>query len=328
MERRFARRNEAHHLSRITAAASDGPIWRPKVGGRGGRALPREEVPFFWKSGPGCRDALGLRSTTATAESREVFVPNESIEPIAHICTPYPTKFGVPRQPGLVDALEAQVVFGPDYRNPDALRGLEGFDYVWLIWGFSHNGRNGEWSPTVRPPVLGGTRRMGVFATRSSFRPNGLGLSSVRLLGVEPDAVYPEGGHGPLLRVGGADMVDGTPVFDIKPYLPSWDSHPDARTGWRELAGWSELDVDAPPSELAKVPARLREGLMQMLRQDPRPAYARYGREGRVFWVPIANLAVRFTVAGSLLSVVDVVALDADQLARLRSKGSLEELEE
>lgn len=260
----------------------------------------------------------------AAAASREEPV---HIEPIAHIRTPYPTKFGVPRQPGLVDALEARVVFEPSYRNAAAVRGLEGFEYIWLIWGFSHNAREGEWSPTVRPPVLGGTRRMGVFATRSSFRPNGLGLSSVRLLGVEPEGDCQDGGHGPVLRVGGADMVDGTPVFDVKPYLPDWDAHPGARSGWRDQAAWSELEVEIPPAELAKVPSELREGLMQVLRQDPRPAYTRAGQEGRVFWVPLADLAVRFTVADGVLAVVEVVRLDAGQLARLRETGTLSELD-
>ncbi len=250
------------------------------------------------------------------------------LEPIAYIHTLYPTKFGVPRQPGLVDALEAQVVFTPAFRSPDAVRGLEGFEYIWLIWGFSHNERDGSWSSTVRPPVLGGVRRVGVFATRSSFRPNGLGLSSVRLLGVELGAACPDGGRGPLLRVGGADMVDGTPVFDVKPYLPAWDAHPDAHTGWWQQDAWPELAVEVPSAELAKVPPGLREGLLQMLRQDPRPAYTRSGQEDRVFWVPLADLAVRFTVARGVLTVVEVVRLSADQLARLRAAGTLEELGE
>ena len=249
------------------------------------------------------------------------------LEPIGLIHTPYPTKFGVPRQPGLVDALEARVELEPAYRNPDALRGLDGFEYVWLVWGFSHNGRAGSWSPTVRPPVLGGTRRMGVFATRSSFRPNGLGLSCVRLLSVEADAAYQAGGRGPLLRVGGADTVDGTPLYDIKPYLPAWDAHPGAHVGWREEAEWTELEVEVPAGELAKVPPELREGLVQVLRQDPRPAYAREGREGRVYWVPLADLAVRFTVAGRVLTVVGIDRLDAGQTRRLRETGSLREYE-
>ncbi len=246
-----------------------------------------------------------------------------TIDPIAFVRTPYPTKFGVPRQPGLVDALEARVEFAPAFRNPDALRGLEGFDYIWLIWGFSHNGREGAWSPTVRPPVLGGTRRMGVFATRSSFRPNGLGLSSVRLLGVEPDAVYEDGSCGPALRVAGADMVDGTPVYDVKPYLPSSDSHPGAQTGWKQEAPWSELAVAWDDGESEKVPEHLRAGVVQLLRQDPRPAYTRTGQEGRLFWVPVADLAIWFSVEGETLTVRRVVRLDEEQMARLRATGTI-----
>lgn len=251
-----------------------------------------------------------------------------ALEPVAHVRTPYPTKFGVPRQPGLVDALEATVEFEPAFRNPDALRGLEGFGYVWLVWSFNHNLRGGAWSPTVRPPILGGTQRLGVFATRSSFRPNGLGLSSVRLLGVEADARYADGARGPLLRVGGADMVDGTPVFDIKPYLPSSDAHPDAAVGWKGQAVWGELRVEIPPDQLEKVPPRLREGLRQVLAQDPRPAYTRAGQEGRAFWVPLENLAVWFRVAGDELRVVRVDVLDEAHMERLRATGTVEGLAE
>lgn len=251
------------------------------------------------------------------------------LDVVARVRTPYPTKFGVPRQPGLVDALDATLEFEPPYRNPDALRGLEGFSYVWLVWGFSHNAReDGGWSPTVRPPILGGTRRLGVFATRSSFRPNGLGLSSVRLLGVEQDARYADGSRGPLLRLGGADMVDGTPVFDVKPYLPSSDAHPDAQVGWKEQAAWRELEVRVPPAELQKVPQRLRDGLMQVLAQDPRPAYTRAGQEGRAFWVPLENLAVWFRVSGDVLTVVRVDVLDEARLERLRATGTVEGLGE
>ena len=245
------------------------------------------------------------------------------LDPIAYMRTPYPTKFGVPRQPGLVDALEARVEFAPAFRNADALRGLEGFEYVWLIWQFSRNVREG-WSPTVRPPILGGTRRMGVFATRSSFRPNDLGLSSVRLLAVELDAPYADGSRGPLLCVAGADMVDGTPVYDIKPYLPSSDAHPDARIGWKEAAAWRELEVVIPQAELAKVPPELRRGLVQVLEQDPRPAYTRSGQEGRTFWTPVDRLAVRFTVEGGILTVTRIDVLDDAQMERLRATGTVE----
>ena len=150
------------------------------------------------------------------------------IRPVAHIKTPYPVKFGVPRQPGLVDALEGVVYFEPEFRDADAVRGLETFDYIWLIWDFSQNHRGGKWTPTVRPPRLGGTRRMGVFATRSSFRPNDLALSCVKLARVELDEEYPDGSRGPALHVIGADMMDGSPIYDIKPYLPISDSKPEA----------------------------------------------------------------------------------------------------
>ncbi len=265
------------------------------------------------------------------------------LDAIACVRTAYPTKFGVPRQPGLADALPARVEFAPAYRNADAVRGLEGFDYVWLIWGFSHNDR-GEasaerpaWSPTVRPPILGGTARQGVFATRSSFRPNGLGLSSVRLAGVELDAPYPDGSRGPVLHVRGADMVDGTPVYDVKPYLADTDSHPQARLGWKQGVRWPEIErVVVPPDEMARVPEALREGLVQVLRQDPRPAYTRRGQEDREFWVPLGSepgeaVAVYFTVAAGLeadqpaaseLRVTRVRELSDDELDRLRATGT------
>ncbi len=295
------------------------------------------------------------------------------MDAIARIHSAYPTKFGVPRQPGLVDALEATVEFEEPYRNPDAIRGLEDFDYVWLIWAFSHNERTARggraavglpdasdvacgqpaWSPTVRPPILGGTTRQGVFATRSSFRPNGLALSCVRLTGVEPRGRYRDGSQGPLLRVTGADMVDGTPIYDIKPYLPYVDAHPDARAGWTQNVSWPEISqVDVPAEQMAKVPPELREGLVQLLRQDPRPAYTRRGQEAREFWVPLGTepgraVAVYFTVervagegeradgrgdecpSGGLrrvcqrLRVTRVERLSDDELERVRRTGSL-----
>ena len=248
-----------------------------------------------------------------------------TIDPIAYVRTPYPTKFGVPRQPGLVDGLEALVEFVEPYGEPAALRGIEGFSYLWLIWEFSHNRREGRtWTPTVRPPILGGTERLGVFATRSSFRPNGLGLSSVRLLGVEFDVPYRDGTRGPVLRLGGCDMVDGTPIYDIKPYIVSSDSHPDAAQGWRDDVVWPELSVEIPDAELKKIPAELRPGLEQMLRQDPRPAYTRSGQEGRLFWVPLGTFVVWFSVEGGLLTVRCIDALDDAQMEHLRSTGTVE----
>lgn len=170
-----------------------------------------------------------------------------SMRPIAHIRSDFSTKFGVPRQSGLVDTLEATVVFEPEFRNPDALRGLEGFSHIWLVWVFSASVRQ-TWSPTVRPPPLGGNARMGVFATRSPFRPNPIGLSSVRLAGVEstPDL-------GTVLRVRGADLMDGTPILDIKPYLPYGDCHPDAVGGFASAPAGAVLEVEIPPSLLAQV---------------------------------------------------------------------------
>lgn len=237
-----------------------------------------------------------------------------TLEPVAVAHTPYPVKFGVPRQPGLADALEAVIELAGPYRDPDALRGLEGFDWIWLIWGFSHNQREG-WRPTVRPPRLGGTERRGVFATRSSFRPNGLGLSCVRLVDVDEEAMR--------LRVVGSDLVDGTPIYDIKPYLAFCDSHPEASAGWVEDHGWTELEVDIPPTELAKVPPRLRMGLRQLLAQDPRPAYTRGVQDGREFWVPLENLVVWFAVQGACLTVARIEELGADRMWRLRETGQI-----
>lgn len=237
-----------------------------------------------------------------------------TVEPVAIARTPYPVKFGVPRQPGLVDALEAALELTAPYRDPDALRGLEGFDWIWLIWGFSHNRRQG-WTPTVRPPRLGGTDRMGVFATRSSFRPNALGLSCVRLVAVEA-----ERGE---LRVVGADLVDGTPIYDIKPYLPFCDSHPDAACGWVEERSWRELEVAIADAHLERIPAHLHVGLHQLLAQDPRPAYTRGAQDGRRFWVPLENYVIWFVVRGTLLEVVDVEELDVARMERLRETGTV-----
>lgn len=244
------------------------------------------------------------------------------IRPVAHIHTPYPVKFGVPRQPGLVDALEGTVRFTPEFRDDDAVRGLETFDYVWLIWDFSQNHRD-SWSPTVRPPRLGGTRRMGVFATRSSFRPNDLALSCVRLVGVETDAPYDDGTRGPVLHVVGADMMDGSPVYDIKPYLPFSDSKPDAGHGWVEADEWHELQVAFPPEELAKLPEHLRAGAFQVLAQDPRPAHARVTSQGRDFWVTLENYDIHFVVEGPVLMVTGVVELSDAQMERLRATGTI-----
>ena len=219
---------------------------------------------------------------------------------IAKMRSEFPEKFGVPRQSGLVEDLRGTVVFEPEFRSPDALRGMEGFSHLWLIWGFHKAGREG-WSPTVRPPRLGGNERMGVFATRSPFRPNGLGLSCVRLEKVElhtPD--------GPVLRVLGADLVDGTPIYDIKPYIPYADCRPDAKEGFapRPEGG---LKVDFPPELLEGVPTDRREALRGVLACDPRPHYQ--NDPGRVYGVTFGGINVNFTVAGDVLMVTDVVPL-------------------
>ena len=182
-----------------------------------------------------------------------------TLKVIAHIHTAFPTKFGIPRQSGLVEELRGEIIFTPEYRNPDALRGLEDFSHIWLVWQFSGAVRE-SWSPTVRPPRLGGNTRVGVFATRSPFRPNPLGLSSVKLLKVEPNTP-----QGPVLTVGGADLLDGTPIFDIKPYLPYVDAHPDARGGFTDTTKFYTLQVQAEPEVLEQIPADKRDALLLSL---------------------------------------------------------------
>ena len=225
------------------------------------------------------------------------------LEVIAHIHTDFPTKFGIPRQSGLVDALKATITFTPEYRDPTALRGLDGFSHLWLIWQFSQSVME-RWSPTVKPPKLGGNARMGVFATRSPFRPNPLGLSCVRLDGIEPHT--PEG---PLLRVSGADLMDGTPIYDIKPYLPYTDCHPEALGGFTDAIDRRPMRVDFPPELLERVPTDKREALLATLSQDPRPGY-RQGDDPRRYGVAFAGLDVRFTVEDGAIRVSEVVALE------------------
>ena len=221
------------------------------------------------------------------------------IRPIARYYGDLGGKFGLPRQAGVVEELDGRVVFEPAYRDPEALRGLEGFDRLWLIWQFSENLRKeGDWSPTVRPPRLGGNTRMGVFATRSPFRPNALGLSCVRLLGIEQDRE-----KGTVLRIGGADLMSGTPIFDIKPYIPYADAHPEARSGFAPDAG-KTLTVDFPPALEALVPAEKRPALRGVLANDPRPRYQ--NDPERVYGLQFAGQNVKFTVDGDRLTVKDV----------------------
>lgn len=224
-----------------------------------------------------------------------------TINNIARIHTDFPTKFGVPRQSGLV-SLESTIIFEPPYRDPSAIRGLDGFSHIWLIWQFSE-AIGSSFSPTVRPPRLGGNTRMGVFATRSPFRPNHMGLSSVKLEGIE---LHPE--WGPILRVSGADMIDQTPIFDIKPYLPFTDSHPDAIAGFAAPYEDYKLQVIFPERWLTLIPEPLRQGLYNVLEQDPRPAYVR--DPARVFGIPFAGFDVRFTVENDILTVIYIECLD------------------
>ena len=219
-----------------------------------------------------------------------------TIKVIARIRSDFKTKFGVPRQSGLVEALRARVVFEPEYRDSEALRGIEGFSHLWLIWQFSAAVREG-WSPTVRPPRLGGNERMGVFATRSPFRPNAIGLSCVRLEGVEQTA------EGAVLVVSGADLMDGTPIYDVKPYLPYADCKPEASGGFAPQRG-AELAVEIPEALLARVPAGKRAALTGVLAQDPRPPYQNDPQ--RVYGMEFAGQNVRFRVAEGVLTVVEV----------------------
>lgn len=224
------------------------------------------------------------------------------IEPIAHIRSDFPDKFGIPRQSGLIDALKAEIVFEPKYRDASALRGLEGYSHIWLIWEFSGSVME-EWSPTVKPPRLGGNRRVGVFATRSPFRPNPLGLSCVKL-----EAIRLSGPEGPTLRVAGADLMDGTPIFDIKPYLPHADCHPEATGGFSDAVKDYALNVEFPEPLLQKLPPDKREAIRRVLEQDPRPGY-RHGDSTRRYGVAFAEFDIRFTVEEGTLRVCEVVPL-------------------
>lgn len=221
-----------------------------------------------------------------------------TMQTIAHIRSDFPTKFGIPRQSGLVEELEAAVIFQPEFRNPDALRGLEGFSHLWLIWEFSQ-ARRQEWSPTVRPPRLGGNKRMGVFATRSPFRPNPIGLSCVRLKRVELT-----GPDGPVIWVSGADLLDGTPILDIKPYLPYADCKTEAVGGFASAPKEADLEVEFPPQLLERVPQDKRAALIGVLAQDPRPQYQKDGE--RIYALEFGGAEVKFRVEEGVLTVVEV----------------------
>ena len=223
------------------------------------------------------------------------------MHPIAHMCSDFPTKFGIPRQSGLVEELRSMIVFEPEYRSEDALRGIEDFSHLWLIWQFSQAVREG-WSPTVRPPRLGGNTRMGVFATRSPFRPHNLGLSCVRLLEVKHTQQY-----GTVLIVGGADLLDGTPIFDIKPYIPYSDSRPEAAGGFTDRVGDFLLKVDFPQELLKKLPPDKQAAAIGVLSHDPRPSYQ--NQPGRVYGLSFGGFDIRFTVEEETLTVLNVEPL-------------------
>lgn len=223
---------------------------------------------------------------------------NTVIEPIAVMHSDFPTKFGIPRQSGLAESLRSTIVFEPKYRNADALRGLEDFSHLWLIWQFSEALRT-QWTPTVRPPRLGGNTRMGVFATRSPFRPNSLGLSCVRLTGIEHTADW-----GTVIHVAGADLMNGTPIFDIKPYIPYSDSRPDALGGFAATADDFLLDVDFPIELLEKLPKEKQQAAVEVLSHDPRPPYQQDPK--RIYGLSFAGYDIRFTVDSQSLYVKEV----------------------
>ena len=224
---------------------------------------------------------------------------SHTLRVIARIHSDFQEKFGIPRQSGLVEELQARVVFEPPYRNPDALRGLEEFSHIWLIWQFSRAAREG-FSPTVRPPRLGGNQRLGVFATRSPFRPNPIGLSLVRLVEIGQDRET-----GPVLLVAGADLLDGTPIYDIKPYLPYADCRPEAGGGFTGRTPRQILEVVCPPKLLERAPPEKRRALLGVLAQDPRPSYQEDPE--RVYGMAFAGLNVKFTVSGRRLAVLEIL---------------------
>lgn len=221
------------------------------------------------------------------------------MEIIGHIHTDFSEKFGIPRQSGLVEELKASIVFLPEYRQPEAFRGLEEFSHIWILWQF-HKAERENWSATVKPPKLGGNTRMGVFATRSPFRPNNIGLSSVKL-----DSIEFTKENGPVLHVSGADLLDGTPIYDIKPYLAYTDSHPEATGGFTEHIDTNPLIVDFPTNLLNLIPPDKQAALLALLEQDPRPGYQH--EPERKYGVAFAGYDVRFYVDGNHLTVVEVV---------------------
>lgn len=239
---------------------------------------------------------------------KKMYLCRMDIQPIAHFESPLKSKFGIPRQSGLVEELTGRIVFEKDFRQPEAVRGLEDFDYLWLIWEFSANG-SGKWKEnsgkrnlTVRPPRLGGNRRMGVFATRSPFRPNNLGLSCVKIERVEIDQQL-----GPVIYVRGADLMDGTPIYDIKPYVTYADAHLGARSGFVDEKPWEPLHVEIPDKLAVRIPVQHLEALRATLAQDPRPAF--HDDPERIYGMPFGDMDVRFCVKDGVLTVCDLCKL-------------------
>ena len=222
-----------------------------------------------------------------------------TIKPIAHIHCDYKAKFGIPRQSGLIESVKAKIIFQPEYRNPDAFRGLDGYSHLWLLWQFSEAVRQ-DWSPTVRPPRLGGNKRMGVFATRSPFRPNPIGLSSVKLVSVELNTP-----KGPVIEVAGADLLDGTPIYDIKPYLAYTDSHPEALSGFAMTSDAPKMEIVISPGLLDRIPPDLRESTLDILAEDPRPGYQ--DDPERIYTFEYSNFEICFKADGNTITVTDVL---------------------
>ena len=261
---------------------------------RTGRPISGRQA-YFRTGRPVFRQADRLPGRQVRSGRKGTKEEMDKIQAIAHIHTDFPEKFGIPRQSGLVEDLEGRIVFEPEFRNPDAVRGLEQFSHVWLLWKFSENEREG-WQPTVRPPRLGGNTRLGVFATRSPFRPNGIGLSCVRLKRVELTEK-----EGPVLIVLGADLMDGTPILDIKPYIPLADCHPEASEGYTKETGKHALLVEFPEELLSRYPEEKRGAAAALLSQDPRPGYS--SDPERVYGVAFAGYDIRFRVRDGVLTV-------------------------
>lgn len=234
-----------------------------------------------------------MENKNHTEHQKETFM-----RPIAHICSNFPTKFGIPRQSGIVTSLKSAIVFEPEFRNPEALRGLEEFSHIWLIWEFSQSARS-SWSATVRPPRLGGNERKGVFATRSPFRPNPIGLSCVRLDSIEWDTR-----QGAVLHVSGADLMDKTPIYDIKPYIPYADCHPDAAGSFAQQHKDDVLSVKIPDHWMALIPEEHRDAVIGILEQDPRPAY--HHDENRIYGFPYAGMEIKFQVHGNTAEICEI----------------------